>query len=387
MTTKLLVITTVATTQRAFLLPFVEHFRQLGWEVDGMAAGIANCEVCNKAFNKVHDINWSRNPIDPSNLTKAIARVRQVVERGGYHLVHVHTPIAAFVVRYALRNWPRPSKPVIIYTAHGFHFYKGGHPLKNAIFLTLEKLAGKWTDHLIVINHEDEKAALGHGLVRKERVHYMPGIGIDLNNYASMEIDPRIFAAVRSELAMEPGQFLFLTIASFDPGKRHRDLLHATALLCRNDFVLAFAGTGPLQASCLQLAHRLGIEKKVRFLGFRDDIPALLHMSLATILPSEREGLPRSVMESMAAGIPVIGANARGIRDLLAGGSGIIVPVGSPEALAQAMGYLLDKPARARQLGEQGKSCIQQYDIHHILDLHDKLYSHALSLQPRIEQI
>lgn len=378
MAPRLLIVSTVATTQRAFLLPFVEHFRKLGWEVDGMAAGIINCSASNKAFNNVYDINWSRNPIDPSNLTHAVARVRQVVHSGRYHIVHVHTPVASFVVRYALGNWSQPDKPVIIYTAHGFHFHQGGHPFRNAVFLALEKFAGQWTDHLVVINREDESAAISHGIVRRERVHYMPGIGIDLTNYVSLDIDPSIVVRVRQELGIQKGQSLLLMVASFDPGKRHRDVLHAIAMLRRQDFVLAFAGIGPLQQNCVKLAHSLEIGEKVRFLGFREDIPALLRTSLATILPSEREGLPRSVMESMASGIPVIGANARGIRDLLASGGGLIVPIGAPHALAQAISYLLDQPTRAKQMGEQGRNSIQQYNIKHILSLHEDLYYRAL---------
>jgi glycosyltransferase involved in cell wall biosynthesis len=378
---RMLIVSTVAVTQRVFLLPFAEHFRRLGWEVDGMAAGVASCPVCSTAFSNVYDIDWSRNPMNPSNLTNAVARVRQVVSQRQYHIVHVHTPVASFVVRYALRNWSRHHKEsVIVYTAHGFHFHKGGQPLKNAAFLTLEKLAGRWTDHLVVINREDEAAAVKYGLVRHEQVHYMPGIGIDLTNYWTAKNDPDVFAEIRSDLGIVQGQRLLLMIASFDPEKRHCDVLQAISMLRRQDFILAFAGIGPLQQRCIQLANSLGIEQKVRFLGFRKDIPTLLKMSLATILPSEREGLPRSVMESMASGVPVIGTDTRGIRDLLAGGGGLVVPIGAPDTLAQAMAYLLDEPARAKQMGEQGKSSVQQYDIKHILRLHENLYARALSL-------
>ncbi len=377
----MLIASTVAATQRAFLLPFAEHFRKLGWEVDGMSADIASCPVCSAAFSNVYNIDWSRNPMNPSNLTNAATRVREVVSQRQYHIVHVHTPVAAFVVRYALRNWSRHhKKPVIVYTAHGFHFHKGGHPLKNAVFLSLEKLAGPWTDHLIVINREDEGAAVKYGLVRHEQVHYMPGIGINLTNYWTAEYPPDVFASICSDLSILQGQRIFLMIASFDPGKRHRDVLQAISMLRRQDFILAFAGIGPLQQRCIQLANSLGIEQKVRFLGFREDVPALLKMSLATVLPSEREGLPRSVMESLASGVPVIGTDTRGIRDLLVGGGGLVVPVGAPDTLAQAMAYMLDNPARAERMGEQGKSSVQQYDIKHILRLHENLYAHALSL-------
>ena len=377
---KLLIISTVAMTQRAFLLPFAEHFRKLDWAVDGMAAGIATCPTCRKAFDNIHEIDWTRNPLSPSNLTSAIARVRQVILAGKYDIIHVHTPIASFVVRYALRNWSKHDRPVMIYTAHGFHFHRNGYPLKNAAFLALEKLAGQWTDYLVVINHEDEYAAITNGIVRPEQVQYMPGIGIDLKNYLTPSNNPSMIERTRLELGIESRQFLLLMIASFDPGKRHRDILHAIALLKRHDFVLAFAGVGPRHQEAIDLASALGVMDKVRFLGFREDIPSLLRASLATILPSEREGLPRSVMESLALGVPVIGANARGIRDLLASGGGLLVPIGDILGFAQAMTYLLDQPEKAIQMGEQGRRSIEQYDINNVLRLHEHLYCHALNI-------
>jgi glycosyltransferase involved in cell wall biosynthesis len=345
-----------------------------------MAAGITTCPACQMAFNNTHAIDWSRNPLNPSNLTSAISRVRQVVRDGKYDIVHVHTPIASFVVRYALRNWSRQDRPVVIYTAHGFHFHRNGSPLKNIAFLALEKLAGRWTDYLVVINHEDKYAAVSNGIVRPEQVQYMPGIGIDLRHYLALDNNPSSLEKTRLELGVKPQQILLLMVASFDPEKRHRDMLQAIALLKRHDFVLAFAGVGPLKQRSMALANSLCVMDKVRFLGFREDIPALLKASLATILPSEREGLPRSVMESMALGIPVIGADTRGTRDLLASGGGLLVPIGDITGFAQAIAYLLDQPERAVQMGEQGRSSIRQYDINHILYLHEQLYSHALSM-------
>ncbi|MFM2314253.1 MAG: hypothetical protein RLZZ04_3529, partial [Cyanobacteriota bacterium] len=143
---KLLVVTTVPITIRSFLLPFIKHFRSLGWQVDGMAQGISADQDCVANCDRIYDIQWSRNVFDPRNLLAGVSRVKEVVAAQKYDLVHVHTPIAAFVTRYALKD---VKKTKVIYTAHGFHFYRGGSAVKNAIFLSLEKLAGQWTDYLI----------------------------------------------------------------------------------------------------------------------------------------------------------------------------------------------------------------------------------------------
>jgi len=352
----------------------------MGWSVDGMASGISTCCECQSAFNHTYDIEWSRNPFNPKNLTDATARVQEIVQVGKYDIVHVHTPVASFITRLALRKWRYPGKHTVIYTAHGFHFHSRGKSINNLAFLALEKLAGQWTDYLVVINHEDQAAAHRHLIVKPERIRYMPGIGIDLKNYRALNRKSINTTNLWKELNITAEQALFLMIASFDPGKRHRDVLQSLAMLRHKEVVVAFAGMGPLQHQSLEVVHALGIADQVRFLGFREDIPSLITASRAILLPSEREGLPRSVMESMALGTPVIGADARGVRDLLASGAGIIVPVGDPYRLALAMSYLLDYPDSAKQMGEIGQRDIQQYDLSIILSLHEQIYQEALSL-------
>lgn len=346
-----------------------------------MAAGITSCSECTTGYDRVYEIEWSRNPLDSDNFARAVSQVRKVIEEGTYDLVHIHTPVAAFVTRYALRNLRRTGKPKIIYTAHGFHFHRNGRPLSNAIFLGLEKLAGRWTDYLVVINREDEAAARRYRIVPPERLRYMPGIGIDLNQYAAERVSREDIKRVREELKLEEGQKLFLMVAAFDPCKRHKDAVEALALLRRKEVVLAFAGEGPLRPRIEKLAQSIGVAEQVRFLGFRKDIPALMRASVATVLTSEREGLPRAVMESMALGVPVIGADARGTRDLLESGAGIVVPVGNVVALAEAMQYLINQPEEADRMGKHGLEAIRAYDLTNILHLHVELYNEALGVR------
>ncbi len=370
-------VTTIAATLEGFLLPFAQYFRNKNWQVDAMAQGISTSNDCLQAFDRVWDVEWSRNPLDPRNLLVAPRKIQEVIAQGKYDIVHVHTPVAAFVTRYTLKRIKKQG-PKIIYTAHGFHFHNEGTPFKNKIFLTLEKLAGRWTDYLIVINHEDEKAAKQHQIVSPNKVRYLPGIGVDLSYYNPNTVSEAEVAKVDQELKLAGKNPLFLTIAEFISRKRHQDILRALALLGRSEVHLAFAGNGPLQEEMKQLATQLGVQNQVHFLGLRQDISTLICASRATILASEQEGLPRSVMESLCLEKPVIGTAIRGTRDLLAQGGGILFPVGDVEELAKAMNWILDHPKDAKLMGKQGRKQMDIYSLDNVLLLSESLYTEAL---------
>lgn len=375
---KLIQITTSSISLRSFLLPFARHFRALGWQVDALAADAPECAECRKAFDRVFHVDWSRNPLNPHNLLRAVRQVQKVVICGGYDIVHVHTPVAAFVTRFALRNLRKKGKSKVIYTVHGFHFHREGHPLKNHMFLALEKLVGHWTDYLVVINNEDRLAAKRHRIVPPEQIQYIPGIGVDTNHYTPESVSEVEVQRVRANLGLQPEERLFLMVAEFNPGKRHQDTLQAFAKLGRKDVHLAFAGQGPLLDPMRSLAQQLGVAEQVHFLGFRQDIPILIRASLASLLPSEREGLSRSVMESLCLEVPVIGTNIRGVQDLLKGGCGLLVKVGDVEGLALAMAWMLDHPEEAREMGRRGRKHMVGYDLRHILRLHEELYAEVV---------
>ncbi|HEY9852384.1 MAG TPA: glycosyltransferase family 4 protein [Leptolyngbyaceae cyanobacterium] len=375
---KLLIVTAVPNALSAFLLPFADRFRTRGWRVDAMAHGVSACAECAKVFDRLWDIEFSRSPYHPRNLLVAPAKIREIVLREGYDIVHVHIAVAGFVTRYALKNLKKYQKPKIIYTAHGFNFYNGENPLKNAIFLTLEKLAGRWTDYIVTINHEDEAAAKHYGIVPAKKVRYMPGIGVDLQQYNRNAISDAVVVQALKELGLAPETPLFLSIAEFIPRKRHRDVLQAFAKVARPEAHLAFAGSGPLMPEMQQLAAALGVAERVHFLGFRRDIPTLIKASVATVLVSEQEGLPRSVMESLCLEVPVIGTEIRGIKDLLEGDCGLLVKLGNVEELSQAMTGILDHPIAAKAMGKRGGELMASYDLQHILNLHEALYAEAL---------
>lgn len=369
--------TTMASTARAFLLPFAADFRHRGFEVDLAAAGASACQDCIRAFGQVFDLPWSRSPASPSNIEAAL--ILRNLLAGGYDVVHTHTPVASLVVRMAVASLPRAQRPAVVYTAHGFHFYRGGPRLRNLVFLGLEKIAGLWTDRLIVINREDEDAARRYRIVPVNRLRYVPGIGIDTDVYHPEAVDSSAVDRVRSELGLNEGDSLFLMVAEFMPGKRHRDAVQALERLANPSVHLAFAGTGPTLELVQAEVARLGLQARVHLLGFRRDIPQLMRASVATLMPSEREGLNRSVMESLSLEVPVIGSDARGVRDLLEGRSGVIVPVGDVDGLAGAMAWVLDHPEEAREMARRGRErMVANHDIRVILKQYEEIYEELL---------
>jgi glycosyltransferase involved in cell wall biosynthesis len=375
---RLLIVTTVNNMMRDFLLPFAQHYRVLGWTVDGMARRDDTFEECATAFDRLWPIEWSRDPWDVRNLLQNVRTVRSIVAREDYDLVHVHTPIAAFITRMALRKLRALGKPRVIYTAHGFHFHTEAPAPPNALFLAMEKLAGRWTDYLVVINHEDRVAARRHRIIAAERVRYMPGIGVSTEQYSRKNVSDEAIAQVRLELGLRPYDRLFLMIAEFTANKRHTDVIRALAMLQRPDVHLALAGQGQQAEAVRSLANDLGVARQVHFLGYRKDIPALIRASVATVLVSAREGLPRSIMESLCLETPVIGTNIRGINDLVTSECGWPVGVGDLAAIARAMTEAVEKPEDTLARGLFGRSKMAAYELRNIIGLHDDLYAEAL---------
>lgn len=379
---RLLIVTTVSDTLQAFLIPFSFHFRNQGWQVDAMSLNVSSEPACLEAFDQVWDVDFARNPLFPQNILVATRQIQKILSQQDYDIVHVHTAVASFVTRYALKNLKKASKPKVIYTVHGFSFYYGGNPLNNTLILSLEKLAGRWTDYMIVINREDEERAQQHRLVPFDRIRYMPGIGVDTRYYNRDTVPQSKVEQIRQELGLEPNNPLFLSVAELIYRKRPQDILRAFARLGRPEACLAFVGSGSLMNQMKHLAFKLGIESQVRFLGFRKDIPTLMCASVATVLASRQEGLPRCVMESLCLETPVIGSDIRGTRDLLKDGCGLLVTLGDIEGFEKAMVWVLNHPEDARQMGKQGRACMDQYELERIIKLHESLYVEAIEDHP-----
>lgn len=373
----LLMVTTVAATLRAFLLPFARHYRSLGWRVDAAARDIDAVPALATEFDACHALPLSRNPLDLGTLLRAPAAIRRLVAAGGYDLVHVHTPVAAMLVRVALRGRAAGARPRVVYTAHGFHFHRHGNALSNAVFRTAERLAAPWCDALVTINREDFEAARAAGF--GTRVEYMPGIGVDTAQWGPEQVDAASVSALRQSLGLGEADVLFLMVAEFNPGKRHRDVLAALRQPGLEHVHVAFAGDGPLRRALEVEAMTAGIGGRTHFLGFRRDIPVLMRASRAVLLPSQREGLPRSLLEALSMAVPIVGADIRGIRELAEGDCGRLHAVGDIAGLAAALRELAAAPELAAAMGARGRErMVRDYDEKAVIRLHDELYADLL---------
>ena len=384
---RLLVVTTVYNMIRDFLLPYAEHYREQGWRVDALAQPDSTFRECEPAFDHAWTIEWSRNPLQMRNPFGHLRQMRELVARERYDIVHIHTPIAGFLGRAALRGARSRDGTVVIYTAHGFHFHSNRGRLGNAPFTLAEKAAARWTDYLVVINEEDARAARRLALVPPDRLVPMPGIGIDTSRFQPDRVSTADVAAVRRELGLEPEDQLVLVVAEFTFNKRHEDAVRAFAKVGDMRVQLAIAGReGPALEGTKRLVAELGLGSRVHWLGFRNDIPALIRASDVTLLLSAREGLPLSVLESLSLATPVVGTRIRGISDLLSGGGGTLVEVGDIDAAAEALRALLADPESARAAGEQGRRTVERYDVRHVIRQHDLLYARALAQRGRPAQ-
>ena len=382
---RLLVVTTISTTLDAFLRPYADHYRAQGWQVDALAAGATTHPGLEAHFDRRFDAAWQRRMDRGMSawrtvraLWRAPQQVRAIVTAGGYDLVHVHTPIAAWITRFALRHRAPTTK--VIYTAHGFHAYPGANRVRNALVCALERMAAAWTDYLVVINADDFALATRARLAPNGRIVHHPGIGVDTNHYrVASAIDRR---TTRQAMGFNATHPLIAVVAEFNRNKRQVDVIEALALLASRATVVPtvlFLGDGPRRATIEALAVARGVAHHVRFLGHRRDVAAIVASADALLLPSQREGLPRCLLEAMAMHVPVIASDARGSRDLVAQGRGTSYPTGNVVALADALAELLRQPSDARARAERAAAWIERdAELSHLLARHDVLYDAAL---------
>lgn len=375
--TRLLMVSTISTTLSTFLLPHVRGMQREGWIVDGVANGISNNQDCVNTFNSVYEIEWSRSPFDVVHMIKAMDSIRRIVENGGYDIVHVHTPIASAVTRFALRHMVEAKQIKIIYTAHGFHFYKGAPLLNWLVYYPIEKYLSRYTDVLITINKEDY--AIAQNKMHAKRTEYVPGVGINIEKIKNIKVDRN---KKRAELGIPEDSFIFISIGELNKNKNHEIVIQALAKLQNIDDVhYVIAGQGKLYGNLKAKTIKLGVYDHVHLLGFRTDIIELLKSSDCFVFPSRREGLGIAALESMAAGLPLIASIVGGIKDYAEDGrTGYCIDNSkSVNEMSCAMQKILDNPKFRESCGLHNTNVVWPFDIQvckcKMSNLYKQLYS------------
>jgi glycosyltransferase involved in cell wall biosynthesis len=375
---KVLFIATVYTHLAAFHIPFMNLLQGWGYEVHAAASPAeGHKEEVEAAGVTCWDIPFVRSPVSPKNLT-AYRKLKALLTQEHYDLIHVHTPMAAWLSRLAAK---RTNQGPVLYTAHGFHFYKGAPWPYWLFYYPAERLAARWTDGLIVMNSEDYERAQKMGFKPGKNLFFVHGVGVDLERFSPTP--EKSGSSLREELGLGDQDVVVTYIGEFTSTKNHAFLLAAWRGVAGEEprAHLLLIGDGRLRKAMERKADREHIPN-VHFLGFRSDVPQLLQATDIFVLPSKREGLPRSIMEAMAAGKPVVATNVRGSRDLVEHGvTGLLVELGDVDGLAQALLQLIRDPELRRRMGEASRAKIQDYDLSRVLVEMAAIYGRYLSGQ------
>ena len=344
----------------AFHLPVINMLNQNGYCVD-IASRFTNKDKPITGANKQYDLPFERSPMKLANI-KAYKQLKCLISENSYDIIHCHTPVASILTRLAARE-TRKQGTKVIYTAHGFHFYKGASLLNWLVYYPIEKACSYMTDVLITINQEDYE--LAKRKMKTKRIEYVSGVGIDTKKYSDYVLDKN---KKRSDLGIPENATVVLSVGEVNKNKNHRVIISAISKLKDLNIYFIIAGNGFLEFDLRKQAITLGVVSKVLFLGFRNDLEELYKVADIFCFPSKREGLPVAIMEAMASGLPIVCSDIRGNIDLVDNGKGgFLCTPNSPTDFCKAIDKLhTDKKVR-NSMGEYNKSAIAKFSIETVI--------------------
>lgn len=365
---KILYITNLSRAINVFCVPHIKMLKYKGFKVDcACYVDKTPDESLVDIGVRFFDIPFTRNPLNLKNF-KAFKELVKIQKKEQYDIIHVHTPTAAVYGRL-LKLYFKDLE--VIYTAHGFHFYKGAPILNWIIYYPIEKILARFTDKLITINNEDYIISKKFNV---DKTFYMSGVGIDFKKY-NIDLFDKI--EIRKKLNISTDTFVILMIADVNKNKNHAQLIKAIEYLKdeKLNIKVLCAGEGPLIEKINNYIKEKNIEDYIEMLGFRNDIEELIAACDIGVLMSYREGLPKNIMELMAYKKPVIGTDTRGIRDLIDDKkTGFIVPIDDSIATAEKIRLLYNDPNLRIKFGENAFEKIQDYNVDNILKELEAIY-------------
>lgn len=308
-----------------------------------------------------------RKITDVKGISKSITQVKKMCDENHYNLLHCHSPIGSVVARLAARN-ARKRGTKVIYTAHGFHFYKGA-PKKNWIlFYPVEKICSRWTDVLITINKEDYAFAKKH--MNAGRVEYIPGVGVDTKKFQLENFDKN---RKRKELGILDDDFFILSVGELNQNKNQEVIVRAIAKLNNPKIHYFIAGKGDKADYLKELAKKLNVN--LHLLGYRTDIVELLNTADVYAFPSYREGLSVALMEAMSAGLPCVVSKIRGNVDLIEDGKGgYLCSPNDVEGFVFAINELVGPINNRNLFSNNNKKTVKNFDIECVVKKMDNIY-------------
>ena len=360
-----------------------------GYEVECAANDLKKGTVgkIESAGFRFHNIEIRRS-LSPGNLLRGFMNTLNLLKRERFDIVHFHTPVAAFIGRLAAGIAGQKN---ILYTAHGFYFHENMPRLKRAIFKFAEKIAGRFaTDFLFCQSIEDTDWAAGENFIFPSRVLHI-GNGVDISRFTP---DVELRSEVRRELGIDTRTVTLTFIGRMVKEKGILDLADAFRSLSSRFPNTILLVTGDNETSgdrdrttidrlktLIRINH---LEDRIKLLGFRNDPERILAASDIFVLPSYREGLPRSICEAMACGIPVIASRIRGCREEVSDGiDGILFEAGNRKELTGVLRTLVSERGKRISMGEMArKKALRHFDERMVLDRQLRIFRSLIPPQP-----
>ena len=368
----LFVATVVKTHIMQFHIPYLKMLQEKGWETAVASRNDnedpADCRIpyCDHYF----DVPFERLPWKKGNW-EAYQILKSIIDSGAYDIIHCHTPVGAMLARLAAVN-ARKKGTKVIYTAHGFHFFKGAPAVNWLAFYPAEWFLAPLTDVIITINKEDY--ALARKKLLAKRIEYVPGVGIRTEKFRL----PLDIAEKRRSMGFTDEDFLILTVAEMTQNKNHSAVLKALELLKEREeyshIHYLICGRGEMWHALEKSAREMGIADNIHFLGYRTDVPELYRCSDMFAFVSFREGLSVALMEAMSSGMSIVCTKIRGNVDLVEDGVSGIFTENSPEALAEHILRLYHDPELRRALGAEAAKTAVLYEEENVLSKVKDIY-------------
>lgn len=350
-------------------LPYLKWFKEQGYEVHVASRGTEKIEYCDKHF----DIPFERFPLQISNI-KAYSELKKIIKDSDYDIIHCHTPVGGVLTRLVARK-ERKKGTKVLYTAHGFHFYKGAPLLSWLIYYPIEKIMAHYTDCLITIVNEDYDFAKKH--LKAKKIKHINGIGVNTERFLE-DITEEQKIKLRQELGIKDKDIVFSYVAELNKNKNQILLINAMEKLKEQipNIKLLLVGDGILLQKYKEIVKNKKIEDKILILGRREDINEILSITDIYLASSIREGLGLNVIEAMYKSVPVIATNNRGHRELIQNektGS-LLNKNTAEEMLKEIMKSLNYSENKKKEIITAAKQNIEKYLLENVLKEMKKNY-------------
>lgn len=387
---KVLILASIAPMIESFNVPNINLLQDEGYEVHVLA----NFKDDNKEANernqhfrnqleqqgvKVFDVAINRNPFKITNYP-AYRKIKQIIDCENYAFIHCHSPIGGVLTRLAARE-SRKRQTKVVYTAHGFHFFKDA-PLKNwMMYYTVEKWLSRYTDCLITINEEDYRTALDKKFKAK-KIEKISGVGINKNKFKP--IDSNLKNQRRNLLGYNKEDFLLIYVGELSKRKNQKLAINMMKIVSKKipKSKLLLVGEGELREQYAQQIKDLQLENHVFLLGYRTDVNQLMSIADIVISTSTQEGLPVNLLEAMGTGLPIIATDCRGNRDLIHHGeNGYLVDLNDSERLAAYVDNLYYSSKMRNDFGLKSLDYIDAYSVERVMSQMTQIYQKVNHIQ------